>query len=82
MDLDFYTKNNSELSIYIKTWEYYKVIFLTIFVLILRKRIIKIFCYIYDFLIFKKLITEMEQKLSDIQIKHLMEIEIKDNEME
>tara|TARA_B100001971_G_C18242038_1_gene571558 strand:- start:133 stop:1116 length:984 start_codon:yes stop_codon:yes gene_type:complete len=82
MELDFYTKNNSELSIYVKTWEYYKAIFLTIFVLIFRKRIINIFCYIYDFLIFKKLITEMEQKLSDTQIKHLMEIEIKDNEME
>ena len=71
MELDFYTKNNSELSIYVKTWEYYKAIFLTIFVLIFRKRIINIFCYIYDFLIFKKLITEMEQKLSDMQIKHL-----------
>ncbi len=82
MELDFYTKNNSELSIYVKTWEYYKALFLTIFVLIFRKRIINIFCYIYDFLIFKKLITEMEQKLSDTQIKHLMEIEIKDNEME
>jgi hypothetical protein len=73
MDLEFYTENNfkdnennSELSIYVKTWDHYKVILFTILILIFRKRIMIFFYYIYEFFTFKKVINEMELSLSEV----------------